>query len=126
MTAATVRVADADDRVAVARLVDGALLDLAHEDLQAGLDREDVLVAERDDRVVGAVVLDGDHIAAVAVHRRHRRSGVGTALLRAAVAREGRLTAAFDADVRSFYESLGFETERRDGRLFGSWTPERR
>ena len=122
MTDPAVRVADGDDRVAVARLVDGALLDLSHDELRAALDRADVLVAERDGRVVGAVVLDGDHVVAVAVRRSRRRSGVGAALLRAARTREGRLTAAFDPGVRPFYESLGFAVERRDGRLFGTWT----
>ena len=56
----------------------------------------------------GALVLDGSKIDAVAVRRRRRGQGIGTALVEAASDRRGRVTAAFDADVRPFYEALGF------------------
>jgi len=72
-------------------------------------------------RVLGALVLDGDHIDAVAVRRRRRGQGIGTALVEAAGERRGRLTAEFDADLRPFYEALGFRVEATDetGRLWG-------
>lgn len=123
MRTPTVRVADESDRVAVDRLVDGALLALPTAERAAALARGDALVAERGGRVVGALVLADGHVEAVAVARRHRRSGVGTAMVRAAAARAGRLTADFDADVRGFYEALGFDVERRDGRLIGTLAP---
>lgn len=85
-----------------------------------------VLVAEADGRVVGALVLDGGHVEAVAVRRSRRGQGVGTALVGAAAARAGRLTADFDPRVAPFYESLGFAvTERGDGRLRGVLSAER-
>lgn len=111
------------DAVAVRRVLDAAVL--AYEDLDERLARGDVLVAAPDDRVVGVCVLDtiregpGAHVDAVAVARSRRGSGLGTALVEAALDREGRLTAAFDPDVRPFYASLGFAIEERDGRLWG-------
>jgi len=108
---ASVRPATEGDAVAVARVVDGALLSLPFERLRAAIDRGDALVAERDGRVVGAVVLDGDHVEAVAVARRRRRSGIGTALIEAAAERAGALTATCRGEVVGFYERLGFAAE---------------
>jgi GNAT superfamily N-acetyltransferase len=76
-------------------------------------------VAAADGRIVGALVLDGEHVAAVAVRPGRRGQGVGTALVEAAAARRDRLTADFDSGVRPFYESLGFDVERSDGRCRG-------
>ncbi|MFB6122102.1 MAG: GNAT family N-acetyltransferase [Haloferacaceae archaeon] len=114
----TVRGAVPDDRVAVARVVDAAMLERGR-DVADAIDAGDVLAAAADGTVVGALVLDGDRIDAVAVRRRRRGQGVGTALVEAALDRRGRLTADFDPRVRPFYESLGFDVERRDGRLWG-------
>ncbi|MFC7239392.1 GNAT family N-acetyltransferase [Saliphagus sp. GCM10025317] len=56
----------------------------------------------------------------MAVHRRHRGRGIGTDLLEAALEQAGVLTANFDADVRPFYESLGFDVESiTEGRYRG-------
>jgi GNAT superfamily N-acetyltransferase len=61
------------------------------------------------------------HVDAVAVRRARRGQGIGAALVRTAAERHARLTAAFDSDVRPFYESLGFEiSEREDSRLRGT------
>ncbi|WP_049912574.1 GNAT family N-acetyltransferase [Natrialba hulunbeirensis] len=61
------------------------------------------------------------HIAAIAVRRRHRGQGIGRALVTCVLESESesesesvperRVTAHFDADVRPFYESLGFAIE---------------
>ncbi|SNZ15758.1 N-acetylglutamate synthase, GNAT family [Natronoarchaeum philippinense] len=121
-----VRPATDEDRLAVRRLLDAAVL--AVERVDERLDAGDVLVAVVDGRVVGVAVLDprsdGAHIDAIAVRRRRRGRGVGTALIEYARTKYGPLTAAFDADVRSFYESLGFaiepiaeESERFEGVL---------
>lgn len=66
------------------------------------------------DRVVGVLVLDGECVEAVAVAPSRRGRGVGTALVDAALARQGRLVAEFDDTVRPFYESLGFAIEPTD------------
>ena len=125
-----VREATRDDRLDVRRVLDAAMLDV-REDLPERIGSGDVLVAAEDGSVLGALVLisgtvaDSDaraahvgeadhaesaaHIAAVAVRRARRARGVGSALVRRAAEREGRLTAEFDPAVRPFYASLGFE-----------------
>lgn len=122
-----VRPAEPAERPAVANVLDGAALAVPDGLLEAALARSDVFVAEVNDepeaaqRVLGALVLDGDEIVAVAVRRRRRGQGVGTALVEAATARRGRLVARFDPAVCPFWESLGFAVEpgREDGRLRG-------
>lgn len=139
---AEVREATPDDRLGVRRVLDAAMLEV-REDLPERIDAGDVLVVSEgeDAPVLGALVLvpheraeasiDGEHgaqvdamgamhVDAVAVWRARRGQGVGSALVRAATERHPRLTAEFDADVRPFYESLGFQIrEAEDGRLRG-------
>jgi len=112
---AAVRPATADDRLAVRRLLDAAVL--AVDDVDERLAAGDVLVAEADGRAVGTIVLvpredaEGARVEAIAVRRRRRGRGVGTALIERARENYGRVTAEFDADVRPFYDSLGFAIE---------------
>lgn len=128
-----VRTATADDALAVRRILDAAMLDPG--DVEARIADGDVLVAgdrvatadgeppasgpsaeagERE-RLLGAVVLEarehGAYVAAIGVRRRHRDRGIGTALIEHALDREGALTARFDANVRPFYEALGFSID---------------
>lgn len=121
-----VRVARPDERATVAGVLDAALLDVP--DLGDRLAAGEVLVAVPADGegAIGALVAAprgdagaGAHLEAVAVRRRRRGQGVGTALVAAAADRWGRLTADCAERVRPFYESLGFELEERDGRLWG-------
>lgn len=126
-----VRPADPGEVPAVATVLDAALLETG--DLPARVADGDVLVAVEEGRVLGSLVVappagapawtrerDADaHLAAVAVRRRRRGQGIGTALVESAADR-GRLTAAFDADLRPFYEGLGFAVEPAgDGRFRG-------
>lgn len=124
------------ERVDVRRVLDAAILEVG--DLSDRIEAGDVLVAVEDDRVLGACVLvppdeapawvvetEVDvHVDAIAVRRRRRGQGVGRALIDRA--REcGALSAAFEADVRPFYEDLGFEVldgTTADGRLRAVWT----
>ena len=112
-----VREARCSERPAVMNVIDGAMLDL---DADLGSDAT-TLVACEDGRVLGALVLDGEGIVAVAVRRSRRGQGVGTALVEVAAARRERLVAGFREEVRPFYESLGFEVgpADEDGRLCG-------
>lgn len=121
-----VRVADGEDLVAVMNVVDGALLAVDASTVRERITRDAVLVAEADDRIVGAVVMDGSHVEAVAVRRARRDQGVGSALLSEASKRRGTLTADFRPEVRPFYESLGFDVEPtdREDRLRGTLTAE--
>jgi GNAT superfamily N-acetyltransferase len=126
-SSSAVRPATDADLVAVMRLLDAAVLEA---DARVVGDRIDgdtdtVLVAEADSRVVGALVLDGSHIDAVAVQKERRGRGIGTDLVAAAAAHvDGGLTADFDEGVRPFYASLGFdiapkETDEGRGRFRG-------
>lgn len=94
----------------VMRVLEGALLEVEPEGVRRAIDRGDVLVASEGGHVRGALVLEGNHIEAIAVVRRHRARGIGSALVGRAAER-GSLTAEFRPAVRPFYESLGFEVE---------------
>lgn len=76
--------------------------------------------------ILGALVLDGEEIVAVAVRRRRRGQGIGSALVDAARNRHGRLVAHFRESVRPFWESLEFDIEStdEDGRFRGVLHPE--
>jgi ribosomal protein S18 acetylase RimI-like enzyme len=114
-----IRPAHDGEFLAVVRLLEGALLEVDPDRIREAIDRDDVLVASEEGRVRGALVLDGSHVEAVAVGRRHRGRGIGSALVRAAAAREEPITAAFEPRARGFYESLGFEIGSRGDRLYG-------
>jgi GNAT superfamily N-acetyltransferase len=129
-----VREATPDELAAVLGVLDGAALETDADRVRDRLDAGDVLVAASDssgvddaaETLVGALVLDGEEVANVAVRRRRRGQGIGTALVEAAAARRDRLVAEFDSDVSPFYESLGFDVEAVDDtdRRRGVRTPE--
>ena len=137
----TVRTATPADELDVRRLLDGAVLE--YDALGERIATDDVLVAtDGEGRVRGVIVLDPNgspdgspatsgidesaanarddganratHVTAIAVGRRHRNRAFGTALIEAALEREGRLTVHFDGSVWPFYERLGFERHRLD------------
>lgn len=116
----TVRTADADDHLAVMRVIDAAMLEADAATVEARIDSGDVLVADEGGSVLGAAVVEpvdsGGFVEAIAVRRSRRAQGVGTELIEAACARYGRLVAEFDPRVRPFYDSLGFEIEPADER----------
>ncbi|WP_416838357.1 GNAT family N-acetyltransferase [Haloferax sp. DFSO52] len=114
MSNVVVREGDPDELVAVMRILDAGLLEMSTSEVRERLETGDCLVADASGRVVGALVLDGDVVEAVAVSRSRRGRGIGTTLVAAARDRRGRLVAEFDARVRPFYESLGFSIESTD------------
>lgn len=118
----SIQIATPADRVAVSRVLDGALLECP--DLQGRLADGTVLLARTDRTVVGAIVLDpagpedptppdpwpvGSYVEAIAVRRKHRNRGIGTAILRAARRRWAPLIADFDERVQPFYELAAAE-----------------
>ncbi|WP_158855137.1 GNAT family N-acetyltransferase [Halorhabdus sp. CUG00001] len=122
-----VRVATPEELVAVLNVLDGAALETDRERILARLRADDVRVAVAgtdSERVIGACVLDGPEIVSIAVRRRRRSQGIGTALLRDAASERERLLARFDPGVCPFYEALGFEvTPTDDGRCDGVLDP---
>jgi GNAT superfamily N-acetyltransferase len=104
-----VRAATVEDLPAVMTVFDGALLATDVSAVREAIDHGDLLVAAAEERVLGACLLDGEEIDAVAVRRARRDQGIGTALVEAAAARRERLVAEFDPRVRPFWASLGFE-----------------
>ena len=116
MSDARVREATVPELPDVLNVLDGAMLDVDSGRLRSAIDRGDVLVAvagddSDDERVLGALVLAGEEITAVAVRQRRRNQGIGTMLVEAATDRCERLVATFDPRVRSFWESLDFGIE---------------
>lgn len=109
----TVRVAASDDRLVVRRLVDGAALSLAAVSLPERLAAGDVLLATRDRRPQGTLVATsratGTHIVAVAVRRRVRGQGIGSALVTTAHNRWGTLTAVASEAVLPFWQANEFQ-----------------
>ena len=105
----------AGETAAVRGILDAAMLRVEDAALEEGT----TLVAAVEGRLLGALVLDGEEIVAVAVRPGRRGQGVGTALVEAAADRRERLTAGFDPGVRPFYESLDFEIECEDGQCRG-------
>ena len=124
-----VRPAREDELAEVMGILDAAMLEVDAPVVRARIaDRigDGVLVAVEDGRLLGALVLDGAEVEAVAVRPGRRGQGVGTALVEAAAERRGPLTAEFDDRVRPFYESLGFEVDPvGDGRFRGRRDQER-
>lgn len=137
-----VRPARADERVAVLGVLDAAMLETDAEVIAERIADGRVLVAvaggpgdgTEDDtsaeaspeRVVGAIEVSSDrgdaggHVEAIAVRRRRRGRGIGTALVEAAAARWRPLSAGFDDAVRPFYVRVGFEIrDAGDGRYRG-------
>lgn len=125
-----IRRATGDELGDVLGVLDGANLETDADAIRSAVDRDAVFVAEPadDDRssLLGVLVLDGDEITHVAVRRRRRGQGIGTALVRAAAADRGSLVAEFDSSVKAFYEALDFAIEpaAEDDRLVGRYEPE--
>ncbi|ELZ75990.1 GNAT family N-acetyltransferase [Haloferax larsenii] len=119
MSDIVVREGTPDELVAVMRILDAGLLEATAEEIRETLAAGDCLVADDSGRVVGALVLDGDYVDSVAVSPSRRGRGIGTTLVRDALARRGRLVADFDERVRPFYESLGFDIDEGGDQLRG-------
>ena len=110
-----IRFARSDDLSSVMGVLYGALLATHADQVGERIEAGTVLVAVEDDRILGACVLAGDEIDAIAVRRARRGQGIGTQLVDAATdAVDGPLIAEFDRRVRSFYDALGFVTRPTD------------
>lgn len=115
MTGPEVRVARPDEEATVRSICNAAMLEMPESAVREGT----VLVAVDGGRILGALVLDGEEIEAVAVRPGRRGQGIGSALVEAAADRRNELTAGFDPGVRPFYEKLDFEVDCEEGRCRG-------
>jgi GNAT superfamily N-acetyltransferase len=116
-----VREATPEELSDVLGICNGSALDVDRDSVTSRIERGDTLVAVSDDgnRVLGTLILDGDYIEAIAVRRRRRGQGIGTALIETAT--QPSLTAEFDHGVKPFYEHLGFRIESTEsGRYRGT------
>lgn len=104
-----------DDLPAVMTVFDSAMLETDVDTVREAIDRGDVLLAVRENRILGACFLVGEEIVAVAVRQKRRDQGIATALVDAAAEERDRLVAEFDREVRPFWNSLGFEVEPLGG-----------
>lgn len=120
-----------DEEVAAVMTVFGSRLAVSADRVRAGIAAGRVLVAVEDGPALGAILLEAaDPVAAtpieaIAVRPGRRGQGIGSALVRAAAGRHGRLVAGFDPAVRPFWASLGFEIRRGQeaDRLVGHLDP---
>jgi GNAT superfamily N-acetyltransferase len=101
----------------VPRILERMTVDVGANQIRQQTESEEVLVAERDGRVIGALVRDGDHVEAIAIHPDRRGTGVGRTSIEAALDEIDRLTPALREAVRPFDESRGFEIEAREKRF---------
>jgi GNAT superfamily N-acetyltransferase len=103
-----------------------SILNAAMLTVESGLlRRSSVFVAVEEGRILGALVLRGSEIEAIAVRPGRRGQGIGTALVERALARRPVVVAGFDPAVRPFYEHLGFEVRCSGGRCRGRLTSSR-
>lgn len=101
------------DPAAILNVLDGAALSISLQTLRDASARGDLVVATSSPAgtVIGAAVLDGAEILAIAVRPGRRGQGIGTALVQAAAADRDGLVARFHPSVADFYRSLGFDCE---------------
>ena len=109
-----VRAATPGELPTVLTVLDSSMLETDLEVVREAIEREDLLVAVEEGRILGACLLVGDEIDAIAVRRERRDQDIGTTLVETAAERREQLIAEFDSRVRPFWESLGFDIEPGD------------
>ncbi|MEF8778339.1 MAG: GNAT family N-acetyltransferase [Natronomonas sp.] len=110
-----IRAAVPSEYVTARSIFEAALLEVDRGLLRRSL----VLLACEDDRILGALILRGSEVEAIAVRPGRRGQGIGSMLVHEAANRRPCLSAGFDPDVRPFYTALGFDVVCEDGRCRG-------
>ncbi len=122
-----IRTATTAERPTVFNVLDGALLAIEYDRVTSLLEQKQVYVAVTDitdgEQIVGVAVVDDGKILAIAVRRRRRGQGIGTALVRHLKQQHDRLVAYFDTRVEPFWSTVGFRQQSVSGsdRLRGVW-----
>lgn len=131
-----IRAAAPGESAEIAAILNAAYLQTDTESIEQAVRSGNVLIAERPENersgapestetapMLGALVLDGSEITAIAVRPGRRGQGIGRRLVTAARQRLGRVVAEFDPTVRPFWEAVGFEVSVLPGsdRLHGEY-----
>jgi ribosomal protein S18 acetylase RimI-like enzyme len=123
-----VRSANSTEHAAVLSILDAAALQTDSDQIREAIERNDVFVAVATEQgtVLGALVLSGAEITAIAIRPGRRGQGLGRRLVAAAQRSRERLVAAFDPKVEPFWQAVGFERvgTAEDDRLRAVWEPE--
>jgi GNAT superfamily N-acetyltransferase len=114
-----IRAAVPSEYVTARSIFEAALLEVDRALLRRSL----VLLACEDDRILGALILRGSEVEAIAVRPGRRGQGIGSMLINEAANRRPYLSAGFDPDVRPFYTALGFDIVCEGGRCRGVCRP---
>lgn len=121
----SVRTADPSEHADVLSVLDAAALQTDSEQVRAAIERDVVFVATPDEgeTVLGALVLSGGEIVAVAVRPGRRGQGIGRRLVSRAKRSRERLVAVHERGVTPFWTAVGFEPagETDNGRLRAVW-----
>lgn len=123
----SVRTADPSEHAEILSILDAAALQTDSEQLRAAIERDAVFVATPDKRetVLGALVLSGREVVAVAVRPGRRGQGIGRRLVSRAKQSRERLVAVHEREVTPFWTAADFEPagETDNGRLRAVWEP---
>jgi ribosomal protein S18 acetylase RimI-like enzyme len=122
-----VRSANSTEHAAVLSILDAATLQTDSDQIREAIERNDVFVAVATEQgtVLGALVLSGTEITAVAIRPGRRGQGLGRRLVAEAQRSRERLVAAFHPKVEPFWQAVGFERAgtAEDDRFRAVWGP---
>lgn len=107
----TVRLAEPSDHAELLGILDAAALQTDSEQVREAIERDAVFVATAGERetILGALVLSGTEILAVAVRPGRRGQGLGRRLVARAKRSRERLVAVHEHGVAPFWQAVGFE-----------------
>ena len=120
-----IHTADTEEIPEIESILDAAYLQIESDSLRECISAESVFVAKATRNgttesevagpILGALVLDGETITAIAVRPGRRGQGIGSALVTEAKTCRECLIAEFDPTVRPFWESVGFTVSGQSG-----------
>lgn len=124
----TIRPAVPDEAEDAIAILDAAMLSFDRDAVREPGPETTIVLAVREDRPVGAALVEAPELVAVAVRPRHRRQGIGSNLVGACQQRRDRLELTADAELATFYADLGFAVTDSCGgdRIRATWPSDER
>lgn len=114
----SVRISTSADASAAIALLDAAMLSFNRDAVRHRAGTDALYVVTNQDGIVGAALLAGQTLEAIAVTPRLRNNGIGTRLVQSILADRDRLVATCRPSVEPFYAALGARRWRLpDGQL---------